>query len=99
MKRKVKITCSYCGKEKWVDPCHADQKFCSQECSHKGRTLEKEDFDNSFLWRKYGRDKWVCPYSEGVTCERRICSKCGWYPDVAKARLEDFRKTGKVHVD
>lgn len=29
-----------------------------------------------------------CNYQEGVQCEKKNCHKCGWNPEVAKARLE-----------
>lgn len=30
---------------------------------------------------------WVCPYNDGVDCSREKCDRCGWNPDVSKARL------------
>ena len=35
----------------------------------------------------------VCIYNFGVNCldEPRRCEKCGWRPEVARKRLEDFR--------
>lgn len=96
---KVKITCKVCGKEKWVDIGHAGQKFCSRECVNKGRVLHNEDFDISLQWKLSSKSTWVCPYNEGVTCEKRTCNRCGWKPEVAKARTEEFMETGEVHVD
>lgn len=33
--------------------------------------------------------KHPCPHSPaGVWCERKQCTKCGWNPEVANARLE-----------
>ena len=31
-----------------------------------------------------------CPYNEACSCDpkKRRCNRCGWNPDVAKARLE-----------
>lgn len=96
---KVKITCKVCGKEKWVYIGHADQKFCSRECVNKGRDLFKEDFDHSLEWKRASSERWVCPYVGNVSCYKRTCNRCGWNPEVAKARTEEFMETGEVHVD
>ena len=38
--------------------------------------------------------QYSCKYNEGVVCSptNRTCGTCGWNPDVAKARLEEFCK-------
>ena len=41
---------------------------------------------------KRERGKIVCPYNEECRCTRMYCGKCGWYPTVAKARMEIVRK-------
>ena len=33
-----------------------------------------------------------CNFNAFVECNQKICSKCGWNPEVAEARLEEFRK-------
>lgn len=37
-------------------------------------------------------DIWACPHNDGVSCSpyQRNCFACGWYPDVAKDRLEQI---------
>lgn len=31
-------------------------------------------------------EKFVCPHNEGVDCMTAKCERCGWNPDVQKAR-------------
>jgi hypothetical protein len=39
----------------------------------------------------------VCRYNRAIDCDSDECYHCGWDPEVAKARLEDFvRKPYKV---
>ena len=33
-----------------------------------------------------------CPHNEFVVCSMKKCTRCGWNPDVAKARLEKIRQ-------
>ncbi len=33
-----------------------------------------------------------CDYQAHVECEKKTCSKCGWNPEAAQARLEAFLK-------
>ena len=39
--------------------------------------------------------KIVCKYNEEVRCDRMNCGKCGWYPTVAKKRLEQYIRERK----
>ena len=32
----------------------------------------------------------TCQFNEAVVCDRKECYHCGWDPEVAKAREEDF---------
>lgn len=67
------------------------QVYCSKVCSNRGRRIEKGDFDDSLDWKKTAEEgKWECPYNHGVACEIRECSRCGWNPEVAKARTEAY---------
>lgn len=33
-----------------------------------------------------------CQYNPNVICSVQMCQVCGWNPEVAKARLEAFKK-------
>lgn len=90
--KSAKVKCQYCGKEMIVYPSEVDKrKYCSRNCANKGRfQCEKGEFDTSLAWERSSSDKsrWSCPYAVNVSCGMRVCSKCGWNPEVAKARLE-----------
>ena len=34
----------------------------------------------------------VCPHNRDVDCESANCQRCGWYPPVAKQRMEEVMK-------
>ena len=53
--------------------------------------MEVYGYDPNLEWR-YETHKWACPYNEGVTCERRTCTSCGWNPAVAKLRSLRIRE-------
>ena len=39
-----------------------------------------------------------CPHNQVCACERKLCDRCGWNPEIAKARTEAFeRQWGKRH--
>ena len=38
----------------------------------------------------------VCPNNSNVDCGKKECHRCGWNPEVAKARLEAFIKGGNL---
>ena len=66
--------------------------YCCHSCANKGRYrngVQRGNFDKSLEWtRTDGR--WECPYNLEVSCTVRNCHKCGWNPDVAKARTEKY---------
>jgi hypothetical protein len=41
-------------------------------------------------WNRSTTDEslWQCPYQRNVECSCRNCDRCGWNPEVAKARLD-----------
>ena len=81
--------CPKCGTE--FKTVRGYQKFCCKRCSNRGRTIEKGDFDDSLTWEKIEEDgRWQCPYNLEVSCVVRNCSKCGWNPVVAEARLKAY---------
>lgn len=72
--------CKHCGKE--FKPNDYRQVFCSMQCSARNR------------WGVEDADTGTCPYNDAVECSSRKCSKCGWNPEVAKARLEAHERKG-----
>lgn len=84
--------CRYCGKEYNGESA---QKYCSRLCANRGRrTIERNQYDHSLIWERSAGDKtrWQCPYNENVSCNVRECNKCGWHPEVAKARSEEIKR-------
>lgn len=80
--------CPYCGIEFKTD--RENQIFCCLACVNKGRASnDRGNFDHSLEWKRH-HGKWDCPYQESVGCYVRNCDKCGWNPDVAKARLKKY---------
>ncbi len=81
--------CKGCGKT-FTDNI-ADRVFCSLSCSatNRSRTCGMAHCDTSLNWKKVD-GKWECPYQKNVGCTFRRCDKCGWNPEVAKARTEKF---------
>lgn len=45
-------------------------------------------------------DKILCPYNDAVGCfpSKKNCDRCGWKPEVSKARLEKFCKDHGIAV-
>lgn len=81
------FNCEYCGKLRRVASRHDASRFCSRSCAKK------------WEWEQKGaaivEGFFECVYQpESIMCDRKICSKCGWNPEVAKARLEAI--TGKA---
>ena len=87
-----KKTCPNCGIEFKTD--RVDQKFCCRKCSNSCRMFNaKSDYDKDLTWEKVpsNKNEWQCPYEREVSCLVRSCDKCGWNPEVAKARLEHYK--------
>ena len=79
------IRCEFCG-EPMVD---AKNRFCSKSCAAKARNgAQYVIVDKGFAWTKSMGRLWNCRYQRFVHCEDRNCAKCGWNPEVAKARSE-----------
>ena len=84
-----KKTCPHCGTE--FETPYENQRYCGHTCANRGRRLsEKGEFDHSLEWEKDAERKWMCPYAQNVGCRYRKCNKCGWNPEVAKARTEAY---------
>ena len=83
--------CPKCGIE--FKTVRGYQKYCSTACSNRHRGQDKGDFDPSLDWKRDHDDgKWKCPYQSSVGCFVRECSRCGWNPEVAKARTEAYER-------
>lgn len=77
-----------------------------RKCKNCGETFHANRMDAVFCGRschaKYCRKecksepivKVRCPYNEGVECMRVKCETCGWNPDVAKRRMEEYAYEG-----
>ena len=76
----MKKVCPFCGAE--FTPHDYRQKCCSRSCSQRARR-------NSKLSALF-----TCPYNHEVDCTLQMCGKCGWNPEVAKARLEKYLEVG-----
>ena len=73
-------TCEYCGKVVEVERKRQVQRFCNKSCA--------ASYGNKL---RVGNNPvpGECIYQpETIICDKRICSKCGWNPEVAKARLD-----------
>ena len=76
-------TCEVCGKVKQVK-CRSDiGRFCSKKCYGFGRA-------NGYV-QNITQSEEPCKFNpDGVICDTKNCKECGWNPDVAKARLENY---------
>jgi hypothetical protein len=82
--------CPYCGKAFWGIK---DQRYCGHSCANRGRREEEREqgeYDRSIVWERDESGCWLCPYQFSVGCKRRECNKCGWNPEVAKARTKEI---------
>ena len=56
-------------------------------------------YDESLEWKQANdKTKWQCPYNEGVDCGFRKCIRCGWNPEVARARTEAYENKRRANV-
>ena len=92
---KLLKECPVCG-EKFIG--RKEQKYCGHLCANRGRRItERGDYDHSLVWERTEDERWICPYQMNVSCRYRKCTRCGWQPDVAKARLDAIRR--KLNVE
>jgi endogenous inhibitor of DNA gyrase (YacG/DUF329 family) len=85
--------CQHCGRIRAVKYRRNVAEFCSLRCADlhsnplaNDNDLVDEDYDESLEWNRESTGRWICPYAEGVGCERRTCISCGWNPEVAAYR-------------
>ena len=76
------FTCVVCGKKGIDRSTSYVKKFCGQSCRMKDYNL-RHKYDHRY-------EKQECKYNEGVECFVAKCEKCGWNPEVAKKRSEEF---------
>lgn len=68
--------CLCCGKD--ISNRREAAKYCSARCRELAWRQKHQTVSNVA----------VCIYNEGVNCEDRQCSRCGWNPAVEKQREE-----------
>ena len=84
--------CEQCG-----GPARKDRRFCGRACAAKYQGIRNRlQVDEDYDWKKANQDEWVCRYYTFVKCTWRNCAKCGWNPEVAKARTEAFSRKGEM---
>ena len=67
--------CVECGKLCLDTSRKKNRRFCSDTCSH------------AFYQKKY-HTATPCQYNDGVLCEKQVCHRCGWNPEVSQKRME-----------
>lgn len=86
----IEYTCEVCGKVKQVK-CRRDAgRFCSKKCY--GYAIMKGMVQRvNAKETNAERTDASCEFNpDGVICDTKNCKECGWNPDVAKARLENY---------
>lgn len=78
----AEFICEHCGKTFTGSNVTHKYRFCGKSCAALGRAGA---YDVRLNW-KFENGKWQCPYNEGVACEHRVCTKCGWNPRVDRQR-------------
>ena len=86
------LICQGCGKVFMAD--RKSRVFCSRTCVavNCSRAAGTTHCDHSLDWKRKESNglMWECPYNKAVECSFRRCDKCGWNPEVAKARLDKY---------
>jgi hypothetical protein len=84
------LICQGCGKVFMAE--RMTRMFCSHVCAstNRSRSAGTASCDTSLEWKRTEGNHlvWECPYNKAVGCSFRKCDRCGWNPEVAKARLE-----------
>lgn len=82
----IEFNCAYCGNVKRVHRTRDASRFCSKSCAVKYRHEHKQPKNmrpKGILWDK------ECVFNpDAVHCVIKDCERCGWNPEVAKARSE-----------
>lgn len=76
------ITCKNCGKKVVVKGLY-EKLYCNGQCGSAYRYRQRA------AQRMEPEKK--CPMNEGITCGGGDCFRCGWNPEVEKARKEKLR--------
>ena len=76
--------CQTCGKTVSVERSWQVRAYCSVSCGAKASAAKRREIDSKCIDGE-------CIYQpESIDCYKRNCSKCGWNPEVAQARLERY---------
>ena len=80
------FTCPVCGKVKQVEREHQVRTYCSKSCAQVAVAQRNREINAVCITGE-------CIFQpETVECYKRTCSKCGWNPVVAKARIDAYLK-------
>lgn len=69
-------SCAWCGR--LFTPVRSSHLHCSKDCYAAATYTASKKPVSAEL---------ACPYNENLICAKHNCSKCGWNPEVAEARL------------
>lgn len=80
--------CSKSCSSKWGN----EQRYGTEEerkAKQRKRKARKRKARETIAIKVPAPETFECVFQpESILCDRQICSRCGWNPDVAKARLE-----------
>ena len=77
------VKCMNCGKAFTTE--NPNQLCCDKKCYDKFRYSQRRK-------TQYLEECLPCKFGvQGVACNRKGCSKCGWNPEVSKRRLDKIR--------
>ena len=76
------FTCVFCGKKSIDKSVNHLKMFCSSTCRMRDYN-QRHKYDPR-------PEKQECKYNDGVECLDSKCANCGWNPEVAKKRTEEF---------
>ena len=72
-RQSIERSCVVCGS--LFTALRSDSKYCCRKCANKARSFKEVIH-------------YECPYNKELDCTSQKCNKCGWNPEVAKARME-----------
>ena len=71
------IPCGWCGRP--FQSARKSHLYCSKDCCSAATYVAN---------KKPIPLELACPFNREVVCAMHTCSKCGWNPEVSKARLD-----------
>ena len=75
--------------------CRCD---CGNETTAWSYALRRGDTTSCGCNRGGKNMTYQCDFNPNVICSVKACTHCGWNPEVAKARLEEFMEKGVVTI-